>query len=250
MEKFMLNEEIREETGKSKVKKLRQKDIVPAVMCKNGKESINLKVKYRDLYDILHTSAGENVLVTLKISASPAKGKEGDKKTKERTCIIKEIQRDPLKEDIIHVDLNEISLTEKIKVKVPVHPHGEPEGVVKDGGVLDHPLWEVEVECLPTEIPEKLEVEVAHMKIGDTVYVKDLKTPSGVKILTDPELTVVNVVPPAKEEVAPEEVPAEGIEEPEVISKGKKEVPEEEAAQEEEKPKKEAPPAKEEDKKK
>jgi len=243
MEKIILNAEIREETGKSKTKKLRTADIVPAVVYKDGKGSVNLKVKYRDLYDILNTSAGENILVTLKISP------KGDKKAKERTCIIKEIQRHPVREDIIHVDFNEISLTEEIKVKVPVHPHGEPEGVTKDEGVLDHPLWEVEVECLPTEIPEKIEVEVAHMKIGDTIYVKDLKVPPKVKILTDPELTVVSVVPPAKEEVV-EEVPGEGIEEPEVIAKGKKELPEEEAAEGEEKPaKKEAPPAKEEKKK-
>ena len=235
MEKVILKAEIREEKGKSQVKRLREAEIVPAVVYKGGKEAVNLKVKYRDLYDILHTSAGENVLVTLKIS-----GKD-DKKTKEKTCIMKEIQRDPVKEDIIHIDLNEISLTEEIKVKVPVHPHGEPEGVVKDEGVLDHPLWEVEVECLPTSIPEKIEVEVAHMKIGDTIFVKDLSIPPGIKILTDPELTVLSVAPPAKEEVV-EELPGEGVEEPEVIAKGKKEIPEEEAAQGEEKPKKEAPP--------
>lgn len=242
MEKIILNAEIRQEIGKSEAKKLRKVDIVPAVIYKDGKESINLKMKYRDLYDVLHTTAGENVLVTLKI--------KGDKKAKERTCIIKEIQRHPVKENIIHIDLNEISLTEEIKVKIPVHPHGEPEGVVKDEGVLDQPLWEIEVECLPTDIPEKVEVEVAHMKIGDIIYVKDLKVPPKVKILTDPELTVASVVPPAKEEVV-EEVPAEGVEEPEVIAKGKKEVPEEEAAQEEEKPKKkETPPAPKEEKKK
>ncbi|MEE9499895.1 MAG: 50S ribosomal protein L25 [Candidatus Omnitrophota bacterium] len=241
MEKVILNAEIREETGKSKAKKLRETDVIPAVIYKDGKESINLKFKYRDLYNVLHTAAGENVLVTLKI--------KGDKKTKERTCIIKEIQRDPVKENIIHVDLNEISLTEEIKVKISVHTHGEPEGVVKDEGVLDHPLWEVEVECLPTEIPEKIEIEVAHMKIGDTIYVKDLKVPPKVKILTDPELTVVSVVPPAKEEVV-EEVPAEGIEEPEVIAKGKKEeeVVEGEEEEKEKKPKKEEAPPKEEKK--
>lgn len=249
MEKIILNAQIREETGKSKVKKLRAKDIVPAIIYTDEKESINLKVNYRDLYNVLHTRARENVLVTLKISAKDksASGGKGDKKAKEKTCIIKEIQRDPVKENIIHVDLNEISLTEKIKVKIPVHPHGEPEGVVKDGGVLDHPLWEIEVECLPTAIPEKIEVEVAHMKIGDTIYVKGLKIPPGVKVLTDTELTVMSVVPPAKEEVV-EEVPGEGIEEPEVIAKGKKE--EEEVPEEEGKPtKEESAPTKEEKKK-
>jgi len=239
MEKVVVNAQIREEVGKTKVKELRKQDVIPAVVYKDGKESMNIKINRREVFDALHTSAGGNVIITLKI--------KGDKKKTDRFCIIKETQRDPLKDNVIHLDLNEISLTEKIKVKIPVHPHGEAEGVVKDEGVLDHPLWEIEVECLPTEIPEKIEVEVAEMKIGDTVYVKDLKVPPNVKVLSDPELTVLSVVPPAKEEVV-EEVPAEGeLEEPEVIAKGKKEE-EEEAPEAEEKPKKQETPPKEEKK--
>lgn len=230
MEKVILEAKIREETGKTKAKKLRKSGLIPAVVYKGGKESVNIKLKQEDLFHALHTSAGENVLITLKV--------EGEKKARSRTCLLKEIQKDPVKDDIIHVDLNEISLTEKIKVKIPVHSHGEPEGVVTDGGVLDHALWEIEIECLPTDIPEKITVEVAPMKIGDTVYIKDLEVPPGVKILNDPELTVLSVVPPAKEEVAPEVAPEEEAQEPEVIAKGKKE--EEEVAEVEEKPAKEA----------
>jgi len=237
MEKVILNAEIREEIGKAKVKELRKRDLVPGIVYKNGKECMNLKVNVRDLFGVLHTSAGENVLITLKV--------KGDKKRLERACIIKELQRHPVKENILHIDLNEISLTEKIKVKVPIQPHGEPEGVVKDEGVLEHVLWEVEVECLPMDIPEKIEVEVGSMKIGDTVYVKDLVVPSTVKILSDTGLTVLSVSPPAKEEV-PEEVPAEEGAEPEVITKGKKEEEAEgeaeEAVEKQEKPKKEEAP--------
>jgi len=239
MAKTILNAEIREETGKTRVKNLRKESLVPGVVYRAGKEAVNVKVDYRDLYNVLHTGAGENVLITLKI--------EGDKKKSDRTCIIKEIQRDPIKDNIIHIDLVEISLTEKIKVKIPVHPHGEAEGVIKDGGVLDHPLWEIEAECLPTDIPEKIVVEVGPMKIGDTVFVKDLSVPSGVKVLTDPEVTVLSIVPPAKEEEV-EEIPAEETEEPEVIKKGKKEEEEEEEEKEEKKPSKEAPPSEEEKK--
>ena len=243
MEKVVLNAELREETGKTRVKELRGRDMVPAVVYKKGKDSLNIKVNTRNLFQVLHTTAGENVLITLKI--------KGEKGHKEKTCIVKEVQKHPVKENILHVDLKEISLTEKIKVKVPVHPHGEPEGVVADEGVLDHVLWEIEVECLPAEIPEKIEIEVAHMKIGDTVYVKDLVVPPAVKVLSDPELTVLSISPPAKEEVVEEAVEGEETAEPEVISKGKKEEEEEEAeeapkeAKEREKPKKEqAPPAK------
>jgi len=229
MEKVILNAEIREETGKSKVKELRKTDLIPAVVYKK-KDSVNIKIQRSDLFQVLHTDAGENVLITLKV--------KNDRK-KERTCLIKEIQRNPVKDNIIHVDLNEISLTEKIKVKVPVHSHGDPEGVIKEEGVLEHVMWEIEIECLPTDIPEKIEVEVASMKIGDTVYIKDLVLPAGVKALNDAELAVLTVKPPAKEEAA-EEVSEGEAEEPEVIAKGKKEAEEEEAAGEEEKPKKEA----------
>lgn len=232
MEKVVLNAEIREEMGKTQVKKLRKEQAVPAVVYKGGKEAVSIKINTRELFEALHTSAGSNVLITLKF--------KGDKKSKDKTCIIKEIQRGPVKEDILHVDLNEISLTEKIKVKVPVHSHGEAEGVVKDGGVISQPMHEIEIECLPTDIPEKIEVEVAAMKIGDTLLVKDIKVPSGVTVLVDPEQAVFTVVPPAKEEVV-EEVPGEETAEPEVISKGKKEeeeIPEAGA----EKPKEAAPP--------
>lgn len=238
MEKVILTAELREETGKSKVKELRKQSFIPAVVYKAGKESVSLKVHKRDLQSALHTSAGENVLITLKI--------KGDKDKKDRTCIIKETQRDPVKDEILHVDFNEISLTEKIKVKVPIRAHGEAEGVVKDGGILDHVLWEAEIECLPTDIPQRIDVEVGHLKIGDSIYIKDLKVPPAIKVLNDPELTVFSVSPPAKEEVVAE-VPAEGVEEPEVIQKGKK--PEEEIEGEEEKPKKEGPPKEKEEKK-
>jgi len=233
MEKVILNAEIRKELGKSKVKELRKSEIIPGVVYRSGKKNLNLKVKSRDLLNVLHTSAGENVLITLKV--------KGDKKKPERACLVKELQKDPVKENILHIDLNEISLTEKIKVKVPVHPHGEAEGVVKDEGVLEHVLWEVEVECLPTDIPEKIGVEVASMKIGDTVYVKDLVLPPKVTMLSDPELTVLSVSPPAKEEV-PEELPAEEGAEPEVIAKGKKEEEEIEDAEAPKTKKEEAPP--------
>jgi len=237
MEKVKLTAEIREEKGKTRVKALRKTEFVPGVVYKDGKEAVSIKMMKRGLHDTLHTAAGENVLINLSVEGK-----------KPRTCIIKEIQRDPLKDEIIHVDLNEISLTEKLKVKVPVVSHGEAEGAVKDGGVLEHVIWEVEVECLPTDIPEKIEVEVGPMKIGDTVYIKDLKVPASVKILNDPELTVFSVTPPAKEEAPVAEELPEGAEEPEVIGKGKKEeeeIPEGEAEAKpkakEEKPKEEKP---------
>ncbi len=218
MEKVILHAKIRKECGKSKVKKLRKEGLIPAVCYKDGKEPINLKANARDLFKALNTKAGENVLLTLLI--------DGLKSAKEKTVIIKEIQTDPIKEDIIHIDFKEISLTEEVKVKVPVAVHGEAGEVVKEGGIVEHAIWEVDVECLPTKIPEKIEVEVSGMKIGDTIYIRDLRVPQGVKILNDPGLVVLIGKPPAKEEIKAEEA-VEEITEPEVIEKGKKEKEEE-----------------------
>jgi large subunit ribosomal protein L25 len=234
MEKVILKTEIRKDSGKSSAKSLRKKDIIPAVVYKGGKEALKLQLASGDLNEILHTKAGENVIVTLKISDS-----EG--KTKDKTVLIKEIQREPIRGLILHVDFNEISLTEALKVNVPLAAHGEPIGVKADGGTLEHVMWELQVECLPINIPAKIEVEVSNMKIGDSIYVKNIAVPEGVKILTDPELIAMIVKPPKVE--APKEEVVEGAStEPELIRK-KKEAEEEgeEKAEAKEAPKAEAP---------
>lgn len=226
MEKIVLKAEVRKDTGKRVAKDLRLNGLVPANVYKAGKGATSLQVAVGDLSDVLHTKAGENVIITLKVS--------GEGSPKDKTVVIKEIQREPIKNRILHIDFNEISLTEAIKVNVPLVSHGEPVGVKVDGGVLEHVMRELQVECLPTAIPEKLEVEVSELKIGDSVFVKNIKAPEGVKILNDGELIVMIVKPP-KIEVPKEEV-AEGAVEPELIRKKK----EEEAAEGEEAAPKEA----------
>lgn len=216
MEQVELKAMEREKSGKQAVKKLRKSNFVPAVCYKKGERSINLKLRKEDFFKVLHTSAGENVIINLDLKE--------DGKSKERTVIIKEIQYHPVTDDILHVDFNQISLTQLLTVEVPIEVRGEPMGL-KDGGVLEHLLREVEVECLPTQIPEQIEVEVSHLEIGDSVYVKDLSVPEGIKILNDPEGIVVSVKPPAAEKVVKEE--AEEITEPEVIREKKpEEIPE------------------------
>ena len=227
MERLKLNVQLRQETGKEKVKKLRDIGLIPGVVYKKGTQTVNIKIAQKDLSGILHTKAGENVLLDLDITDGA--------RDKKKTVIIKEIQYHPIKEKVIHVDFNEILLTETIKVDVQIVGKGEPEGVVKDGGTLEYILREAEIECLPTQIPERIEVEISHLKIGDTIYIKDLIVPSGIKILNDPELTVMSVEPPYVEKPAEEEV-AEEITEPEVIGKEKKEEVAEEAGEAKEKP--------------
>lgn len=225
MEEIFLEAEPRQDLGKAKVKDLRDKGYIPAVVYADGKKSLPLKVSNSALLKLIHQHRIEGVVINLNI--------KDDGKNKSRPCLIKEIQYEPVHGDIIHVDFNEISLTKKIKVNVPVVAKGEPQGVKQEGGSLEHILWEVEVECLPTNIPQNIEVDVSQLKIDDAIYVKDLSVPAGVKILNEPDSIVLSVVPPMKEEVAP--VPAEGEEtqEPEVI-KEKKEVPAEGEGEEEE----------------
>ncbi len=230
MEEIFLDAQAREDLGRGKVKDLRGQGYIPAVVYAQGKESLAIKVSHHELLQLVHQHRIEGIVINLKV--------KDDKKQKSRPCLIKEIQYDPVHDDIIHVDFNEISLTKEIKVNVPVIAKGEPVGVKQEGGSLEHILWEIEVECLPTNIPKNIEVDVAQLKIGDSVHIKDLILPSGVKVLDDPGAIVLSVAAPMKEEVPV--VPAEGeeVQEPEVI-KEKKAVPAEGEGEEEEKTKEE-----------
>ena len=211
MAEIIINAQQREATGKQAAKRLRNAGLAPVIVYKKGKIGINLTIKSVDLIHALHTSAGENVIIKLEYE------KEG--KNTHKTVIIKEMQHHPIRGSIIHVDFSEISLTQSIQVKIPVHPVGEAIGVKRDGGILEHVLWELDIECLPTKIPEKIDVNVDELEIGNAIHVKDLKVDNDIKILTDPEEVVVLVEHAKAEEepVAEDELIEEGTKEPEVI---------------------------------
>ena len=216
MEEIFLEVQLREELGKNKVKDLRGRGFIPAVIYAEGKKSSPIKVSHRQLWQLIHRHRLESAVINLKMQDA--------QKQKSRACLIKEIQYDPVKGDIIHVDFNEISLTKVIKVNVPVIAKGEPAGVKQEGGSLEHILWEIEVECLPTDIPRGIEVDVGLLKIGDAVHIKDITFPSNIKVLHAPEAIVFSVTAPIKEEAAAVAVEGEEKQEPEVI-KEKKEIP-------------------------
>lgn len=198
-------------TGKQATKATRREGFVPANLYGHGMKPMPLQVGARELFTVLHTKAGENVVISLKVEGV---------QLKESTCLIKELQHDPVTDKIQHVDFTVISMTEKIDVKVPVvTAHAEEAVGVKEGGVLDVIHHELEVECLPTDIPEKIVIDVKAMKIGDALHVKDITMPKGVTCKLDADDVVIALHPPAKEEAAGEEA-APG--EPEVIEKGKK----------------------------
>jgi len=220
MEKVILKAEIREEFGKELNSKIRKSGAVPAVVYKKGEKALALQVDAKALFHALHTSAGGNVIITLEIdSKGKAKAAKQDK-----TVIIQEIQHHPIKGDILHLDFHEISLTDKINVNIAIETKGEPEGVGNEEGILDHPLKEINIECLPTDIPERIDVHVESLKMGEAIRVKDLVIPAGVTVLTDSEQTVCSVIhPKVEEEITDEEAASAEAAEPEVIREKKPE---------------------------
>lgn len=233
MEEVFLEAELREQKGRAKIKDLKESGYLPAVVYSRGQDALSLKISRSALLKLVHHYRLENTIINLKI--------KDDKKAKGRPCLVKEIQYGPVSEDIIHVDFNEVSLTEAIKVNVPVETKGEAVGVKQEGGSLEHLLWEIEVECLPTSIPKNIEVDISALKMGEAIHVKDIAFPAGIKPLSDPAAIVLHIIAPMKEEAPAEAVEGEAKAEPEVI-KEKKEVPGEgvsvDAAKEKEKEKK------------
>jgi large subunit ribosomal protein L25 len=223
MEELILEAALRQDIGTNRSKNLRGKGFIPAVIYKEGKAAQPITISSGELIRLLHQHRLENAIINLKI--------KDEKSTKARPCLVKEIQHDPVHGNVIHVDFNEISLTKAIKVNVPVAAKGDAVGVKQDGGSLEVILWNIEIECLPTNIPEEIAVDVTNLKIGDSIHVKDITVPDGVKVLNDPDATVLHVVAPMKKEVAAEAVEGEEQKEPEVI-KEKKEVPAEGAKEE------------------
>lgn len=222
MKTIELKAELRDSVGKKATKGVRLAGKIPAILYGRELKPTPLAVSQKEFYQVTHTKAGTNVLIGLKI--------EGAKLKKETTCLVKEVQRNPVSDEIYHVDFAAISLTEKIRIKVPLVIKDAQEAIgIKEGGILDVVHYEIEVECLPTEIPERIEASVKHLKIGDAIHLKELDIPQGVVPLLEGEEVVISLHPPQKEEEAAP--PTEAAAEPEVIEKGKKEKPEEAAAE-------------------
>jgi large subunit ribosomal protein L25 len=222
MEEILLEVEPRVETGRIKVKDLRHSGFIPGVVYAGGKETMHVKISRREFLHLLHEHRLENMIINLKV--------KGGGKEKSRPCMIKEMQMHPVRENILHIDFVEISLTKAIKVNVPIVTRGESLGVKQEGGSLEHILWEIEVECLPTKIPPHIEVDITNLKTGDSVHIKDIVFPPEVKVLNDAEAIVLTISAPMKEEAPAEGLGGEEKAEPEVI-KEKKPSAEEAAAE-------------------
>ena len=207
-----LQGEIRTVVGKEGAKRLRRAHRIPAVVYGGLRGPIPVVVSPRELLAALE--AGENVLINLSLTGGEA--------PQTSVVILKELQRDPVKGRPLHADFQEISMERKIRVEVPLVLSGEPVGVKDKGGILEHTLRQLLVECLPLSIPDRIVVDVAGLDIGDALHVRDVTVADGIRLIDDGARVIASVTAPAAEEVAApteEEKPAE----PEVVGKKEKE---------------------------
>lgn len=212
----------REETGKNANRRLRAAGSIPAVVYGDHKEAVAIQVERRALHDLLRTGGGENAVFLLKL--------EGTEKS--RHAMIRELDVDPISRQIVHIDFQRIRLTEKVRVQVPIELVGEPTGVKNEGGVLDFVSREVEVECLPTDIPQHLTADVSELHVGQHLEAAALPIPGNVTLLDEADKVIASVshsrVAAAMEELEAGEEGAESLieaerEEPEVIGRGRDE---------------------------
>jgi large subunit ribosomal protein L25 len=221
MERITISVEKRGETGKGVARSLRRNYMIPAILYRGG-DSLPIKIPKKEITQFINTTSGEQVMVNLQFN-------DGENKL----ALMKDYQVDPTKRELLHVDFFELLLTEKVKVSVHITTTGESIGVKRDGGLLQNLLREIEIECLPDKIPGHVKIDISGLEIGQSLHVGDLKLEEGIKVLTDHDEVIVNVIAPAVEVVAPVEeavVAAPEVAEPEVIKKGKKEEEKEEEA--------------------
>ncbi len=186
------------QTRRGGAKRLRAAGRVPAVIYGRQASPQNLEVNARELEDLVHHSASENLLVDLSV--------ENDARPR-RLALVQEIQHHPLDGKLLHVDFHEVAENEKVTIQVPVETVGEPVGVKTGGGVLEHVLFKLKVRCLPKDLPEQITIDVSHLELGKAIHLGEIQPPPGVEILGDKSIPVVAVAAPRAEEEA---APAEG----------------------------------------
>lgn len=205
-----LKAEKRTTRGSKAVKKLRESGQIPAILYGHKPDNVMLCLNEHDFTRILHSGTR---MINLTVD------------NKKESALIKDVQYDNLLDRVLHVDFSRIDLTERVKLRVPLEVHGEPVGV-KEGGVLTHVMKDVEIECLPTAIPEKIKVNISELGVGKAIHVKELPVLEGIQYISETELVVASVHQIVEAKAVSEE---ELLAEPEVITKKPKEGEEESA---------------------
>src|SRR5437764_7473896 len=196
-------------TGRSAVRKLKARGVVPAIIYGARDKPESLQVSARDINAMLSHASGENILVELEIAGQKAS----------RTALLQEVQHSPVGGDVLHVDFHAVSMDEKIQADVPLEALGVATGVKNFGGLLEQNLRVLPIECLPRDLPDKITVDVAALNIGDSIHVRDIKLPSGVIAKVQADLTAFSVMAPVvEEEPVAAEAEAAAAAGPEVIT--------------------------------
>lgn len=207
MAALKITAEVRESSGKGVARKLRQAGRIPAVLYGQGHDGVSLSLDSYELNQLLSSTGARTSILELEVKGSDRSGRQN--------VLIKEVQKHPYKDHILHMDLLEVAMDELITVMVPIELLGTAKGVKIDGGILEMKRRELEIECLPNVIPDSLEIDVSELEIGDNIHVEDIKVPKGVTIPHETNFTLLTVVAPAVE-VEPEEELEEGEEGEEV----------------------------------
>ncbi|AJE02631.1 50S ribosomal protein L25 [Geobacter pickeringii] len=189
MEQKTISIEVREKAGKGVARKLRAQGRVPGVVYGKGIEPVAISLDEKEMLEAIAGEGGCNVLFTL----------QGGESLNGVTAMVADVQRPSLRLGLTHVDLHKVSLTDKVRVHVPVAIVGTAAGV-REGGLLDVVMHALDVECLPTAIPERIDVDVTDLALGHAIHVGEIALPAGVKVLDDPKASVVSILGRAKEE--------------------------------------------------
>lgn len=191
----------RDQYGKNASRRIRRDGKIPAILYGAGTDAVALTLEKADIVRILKSDSGENTLFTVNV---------GDENM---TAMIRDLQMDPVKDEILHVDLIHIAMDKVIKVSIPVDITGEAVGVKTEGGFVDLMLRELEVECLPNIIPESIDIDISGLHMHQSLKVEDVILPDGVKMISEPDAVIVVIAAPTKEEPKAEEEMEEGLEE-------------------------------------
>lgn len=217
---IVVKSEKRQGLGSNAARRLRAQGFIPAILYGESMESQPLVLAKKDIALILKLETGENTIFKVSLDAE------------EYDAMIKDLQIDPATDELLHADLIRISMDKPVRVTVPIVHRGEPVGVKAEGGFIDFVTREVEVECLPRDIPENVSIDISELHVNQTFKVENMAVPEGVRVITEPGIVLVLLSMPHKEEEfpgeKPEEVVAEEPTEPEVIKKerAEKEEPE------------------------
>jgi len=215
---LVIKAETRQKTGKNAAGRLRKQGLVPAVLYGGQTASQPLTLQKKDIIEILKSETGENTIFRVAVGSG------------EKDVMLKDVQINPVTDELTHLDLIEISMDKPVRVSVPIELVGEPVGVKTEGGVVDFLLRELDVECLPREIPESIKIDISGLHIHQSFKVQNLALPAGLKVNADPNAAIAVISSVAEEATpAPAEEVIEGAEmkEPELIRKERKKEEEE-----------------------